>query len=226
MRVLRLLLLLSIPLFCASGRSESSRKPKKEPSTTILALGDSITEGGKESFSYLSDLRRKLQKAGFHVNFIGPKQQNNGIHHAGYSGQTVEFLATHLDSIYREYPADVVLIHSGHNHFVDEKPVPGMVNAYKEIIKNLKQINPDVTILIAQVIGSGKLPKYSYIPELNKEIAVMVKMYNDPRLILVDQFSPFDWRKYTIADHVHPNQKGAELMAKVWFKALVKVLSK
>lgn len=229
MSAIRLIILLSIQLCCfLEMTGKVMRLKTKVPPTTILALGDSITEGGGASFSYLSVLREMLQVRGCQVNFIGPKQQINSvgkISHAGYSGKTVEFLAAHIDSIYREYPADIVLIHSGHNHFAEEKPVKGMLNTYQSIIKKLKQINPGVTILMAQVINSGKLPKYSYIPELNKEIGLMVKKYNDPKLILVDQFSLFDWREHTIADHVHPNQKGAELMAKVWFDTLIKILS-
>lgn len=61
---------------------------------------------------------------------------------------------------------------------------------------------------MAQVVESGKLPKYSYIPDLNKEIAKMVKSLHSKQVVLVNQSKGFDWKTMTIADKVHPNQKG------------------
>lgn len=226
MKAKRLLFLLSLILFClltaANGKSSSQKR------FTVLGLGDSITEGGGESFpSYLYPLWEKLYTGGYLVDFIGPNAQQcriGELNHAGYSGKTVEFLETSIDSIYLNYPADIVLLHAGHNHFAEEKPVPGMIAAYQSIIGKIKKINPDVTVLIAQVIHSGKLPKYSYIPELNMEIAWMVGKMNDPRVILVNQASGFAWEEHAIEDKVHPNQQGAEQMAEVWYKALKDLL--
>ena len=92
------------------------------------------------------------------------------INHCGFSGKNAEFLESKIDSIYRKYPADVVLLHSGHNHFNTENPVDGIIEAQKSIINKILAINADVKILVAKVIESGKLPKYSYIPELNQHI--------------------------------------------------------
>lgn len=226
MTFIRLLLALSFFLFESSKAMANVKTEKKQP-LTILGLGDSITEGGGESFSYLYPLWEELYSKGYQVDFIGPKEQNcriGKLNHAGYSGKTAEFIETQIDSIYRKYPADIVLIHSGHNHFAEENPVAGLISTYKSIIKKIKTINPNVTIMMAQVINSGKLPKYSYIPQLNREIASMINELNDSKVILVDQCSRFDWKKHTIEDKVHPNKQGAKLMAEVWFEALAKIL--
>ncbi len=63
-------------------------------------------------------------------------------------------------------------------------------------------------ILFGDVNPSGKLPKYSYIPELNVRLSQLAKRLNTPTqpVILVDQATGFDWTKDTIADKVHPNQ--------------------
>ena len=100
-----------------------------------------------------------------------------------------------------------------------------MIASYKSIINKIQAINPNVRILIAQVIPSGKLPKYSYIPELNEKIAEMVSELHSDHICLVNQAEGFDWKKYTIYDKVHPNKEGAEKMATVWFNALKKVLA-
>lgn len=193
---------------------------------TILGIGDSVTEGGENFQSYLFPLWEKLFTAGYTFDFIGPRESYcriGTLNHSGFSGENAEFLEEHIDSIYRKYPADIVLLHSGHNHFETENPVNGIVAAQKSIIRKILGKNPEAKILVAQVIQSGKLPKYTYISELNKKIAEMVRGLNLPNVILVNQAKGFDWTKMTIEDNVHPNRAGAEKMARVWFRAIQKV---
>ena len=200
---------------------------KKQERFTLMGLGDSITEGADFFTCYLYPLWEKLFTAGYQFDFIGPRESKcriGTLRHCGFSGKNVEFLESKIDSIYRLYPADIVLLHAGHNHFAEEKPISGMIASYRSIISKIQAINPKVRILIAQVIPSGKLPKYSYIPELNKRIAEMVASLDSKHVFMVDQAQDFDWQKYTIHDKVHPNKDGAEKMATVWFEALKNVL--
>ncbi len=196
---------------------------EKQPRYTLMGLGDSITDGGSNFSSYLYPLWHKLSSADYDFHFIGPRESIcpiGNLAHCGFSGKSVEFLDSITDSIYHKYPSDFVLIHAGHNHSVEEKPVLGMIRAYRSIIHKLIAINPEVHILLAKAIPSGKLPKYSYIPELNREIEVMVASMHLKQVVLVDQYKNFDWQTMTIQDHVHPNDLGAEQMASVWFDSL------
>lgn len=206
-----------------------SEQNKQQKKITIMGMGDSITEGGNSFTCYLYPLWEKLYAAGYETDFIGPRKSKNRLgtlDHCGFGGKTVEFLDSLTDSIYKKYPADIVLLHAGHNHFVEQKPVAGMIASYKSIIGKIKKINPKACILIAKVIESGKLPKYSYIPELNKEIEDMVDSMNDKNVRLVDMAEKFDWTRHTIKDKVHPNAEGADIMASVWLEELKKVLPK
>ncbi len=56
-------------------------------------------------------------------------------------------------------------------------------------------------MLVAQVIPSGKLPKYEYIPELNLELGRLAARLNTPQspVIAVNMADGFDWRTDTIA---------------------------
>ncbi|WP_243349977.1 alpha/beta hydrolase fold domain-containing protein [Parabacteroides sp. FAFU027] len=228
MKKLFLLILLVLNIFAVNSSIQLFKeKNSKHTRFTVLGLGDSITEGGKNFHSYLYDLWEMLYSAGYDFEFIGPhasKCRIGAINNAGYSGKNAEFLEAHIDSIYRLYPADIVLLHSGHNHSEAENPVAGIITSQESIIRIIKIINPNVRILVAQVITSGKLPKYSYLKDLNKGIAKMVKRQKSKNVILVDQAKGFDWQKYTIADKVHPNPEGAKRMACVWFKSLKKIL--
>ncbi|MDR1222081.1 MAG: GDSL-type esterase/lipase family protein [Tannerella sp.] len=189
---------------------------------TILGLGDSITEGGSGFCSYLFPLWKQLTDAGYRIRFVGPRRtayDGQTLEHAGFGGKTAEYLNSVIDTLYKNYPADVVLLHAGHNHFDDEQPVQGIVSACESIIEKIKSINPDAKIFIAQVIPSGKLPKYAYIAELNKQIVIMAeRMHVTP----VNLAEGFVWQQHTVSDKVHPNPSGAEKMAAVWFEALKK----
>lgn len=213
-------------LLAAKEKSMVNDSPKR---FTIMGLGDSIMEGGANFQSYLFPLWERLFTAGYQFDIVGPrvaKCRIGALNHGGFSGKKAEFLDAHIDSIYRQYPADLVLLHAGHNHFDTEKPVSGIIRAQESIIRKIQAINPDVKILVAQVIPSGKLPKYSYIQELNKDIANAIEKMHNANVILVNQALNFDWQKHTISDKVHPNRAGAEQMAEVWFQALQQILPK
>lgn len=195
----------------------------------ILAVGDSITEGGTTFHNYRYTLWEMLLAGGHAVEFVGSRSSDTRggpLRHEGYGGKNAEFVASILKTSFPRNPADILLIHSGHNHEAHEKPVAGIVAAHESMIRTARETNPRVTVLVAQVIPSGKLPKYSYIPELNQSLARMVKKWDRPesRVIAVDMAAGFDWRTDTIDDRVHPNQQGAAKMAARWHEALLKVL--
>ncbi len=218
-----ILILLTLMPSILTGQTEKIKLPKR---ISILGLGDSITEGGEKFHSYLFPLWEKLIIAGYTFDFVGPRPAKcriGTLNHAGFSGETAEFLDANIDNIYRNFPADLVLLHAGHNHFNTENPVAGIVAAQESIIRKILAVNPDAKILVAQVIHSGKLPKYSYIPELNKQIEKMLHRINLSNVILVNQAKGFDWPKMTIEDKVHPNPLGAEQMADTWFSMIQKV---
>lgn len=194
---------------------------------TIMAVGDSITQGGKSFRCYREFLVPRLSKTNATIRFIGPNQDSTSAH-CGYGGKDVRFLNSIIKDVYTKSPADIVLLHAGHNCFSKDKPVPGIVKVTEQMIDRIHSLNPDVIVLLAQVIPAGKLPKYSYIPELNsalKESAEKMKA-KGIRIVLVNQAESFDWKSDTVADKVHPNESGARKMANRWMQALRPVLVK
>lgn len=189
--------------------------------TRILCVGDSITEGGSTVKVYRHVLADKLKQADIPVIFVGPKKDKAGLSHGAYGGKSIEQVAVEYGKWHAQYPADVIIIHSGHNHFVEEKPIPGILATYEAVIKQAREDNPKVIVLLAKVIPSGKLPKYEYIPELNKEIG---KLGEKLKVTVVDQETGFDWKVDTIQDMVHPSPSGAEKMGERFFQALKPLL--
>lgn len=194
---------------------------------TVLAMGDSITEGGTHK-CYRLHLARLIVEAGLDAEFIGPRTDKvDGSRHAGYSGKNAEQVLAEYKRFHREYPADVVLIHSGHNHFAEEKPVPGILKATEEMIVLAREANPRAAVLLARVIPSGKLPKYDYLADLNRELPKLAKRLHraGQPVIVVDHETGFDWKRDAVADRVHPNDVGAAKMAATWFEALKPLLA-
>lgn len=212
--------ILSSLLYLSSFIFSASAEPIR-----ILAVGDSITQGGKTFVTYRLPLDVKLRAAGLRYEFVG-SQQSEGPHgplwHEGYGGKNAEFLAGIMPQKLKQARPDVILLHCGHNHSAEEKPVPGIIAAERAIIEAARKQNPKVVILLALVIPSGKLPKYAYIPELNQAEVLLARELHRPDapVMIVDQFTGFDPQKDTILDKVHPNAQGAEKMATKWFTAL------
>ena len=196
----------------------------------FLPVGDSITEGGKTFSNYRYPLWEKLHAAGYLVEFVGSRTSESRVGplpHEGHGGKNAEFLAEAVENYFRTNSADVVLIHAGHNHTNTEAPVAGIVAATEKMIQTARAANPKVIVLVAQVIPSGKLPKYEYIPALNVELGNFAARLSTPQapVVAVNMADGFDWRTDTIEDHVHPNARGAEKMAAKWFAALTNVLA-
>jgi lysophospholipase L1-like esterase len=191
----------------------------------VMAVGDSITQGGKTFATYRLPLEQKLKAAGFAFEFVGSQQSEGAsgpLWHEGYGGKTAEDLAKILPAKLKQHPADILLIHAGHNHSAEEKPVPGIIAATRSLIEAGRKSNPRIIILVAQVIPSGKLPKYAYIPELNQALVFLARELSraDQPVMIVDQYTGFDPQKDTIIDKVHPTTAGAEKIATRWFVAL------
>ncbi len=197
----------------------------------IMPVGDSITEGGKTFSVYRYPLWKKLTAAGYRFEYVGSKSTSTPdgrLAHEGYGGKNAEFLLKTVPANFNKTPADIVLLHAGHNYSVEMNPVPKIIQADEQLIAELRAINPRLIVLVAQVIPSTKLPKYSYHPALNTALAEMAARLNQPGqpVLIVDQRPGFDTATDLVADKVHPNVAGAEKMATRWFEALQPILQK
>jgi lysophospholipase L1-like esterase len=192
---------------------------------TILAVGDSITQGGKQFTCYRQVLIPELRKKGMEFEFVGPNTDATSAH-AGYGGKNTAYLRSIMKNTYSRYPADIVMIHSGHNSFSKDKPVPAIIRDTEGMIETIRTMNAAATIILGQVIPAGKLPKYSYIPELNKELEALAARLTKGgcNVVLVNHAQGFDWKTDTVSDKVHPNAAGAKKMADKWMEALLPLL--
>lgn len=209
----------------------ASAQPSAQTPVRIMCMGDSITEGGASFSNWRYPLWTKLHAGGCAFVFVGSKQSESpagALPHEGYGGKTVEYLATFAADRFASCRPDILLLHAGHNHTVEQNPIPAILAATEKIIVDFRHVNPQGTILLAQVIPSLKLPKYRYIPALNQELAKLGKRLDLPtsRIVVVDCAAGFDPQVDCVADRVHPSATGAEKMASAWAAALQPFLAK
>ncbi len=205
----------------------------------ILPLGDSVTQGDTTYNSYRRPLWQLLQNGGYSVDFVGSLVNNAGgpppnpdfdTDHEGHArwraDQLVDRgLATWLES----YTPDIVLLHTGHNDLTrtnrNDVVVQGTLDDVAEIITVLRADNPNVTVLLAQLIPSCQAILGANIVTYNDRLPAFVATQTTAAspIILVDQFSGFDAQTDT-HDCVHPNVAGEQKVAQNWFDALVPLL--
>ncbi|MCX2739476.1 GDSL-type esterase/lipase family protein [Pontibacter anaerobius] len=218
-----------------------------------MTLGNSITQGNQEYPGYKYRLWKKLVDAEVEVELVGSHDVNRdgppSVKGEVYKGQTFtnrneghwgwradEILngrddqrqAGRLKEWLRGYSPDLVLLHLGSNDVMQEQPVAETIEELEEIVREIRKTNPDVTVLLAQLIpmnynnvGPNTINRLN---EFNAQIPPLAERLNTLQspVIVVDQFSDFDptpgvdtW------DGIHPNTSGEEKMAQRWFDAIM-----
>ncbi len=222
-------MLLSVVCVAAS----TSKAAQSENPTRIMPLGDSITQGDKNHNSYRRLLWIQLRQAGYNVDFVGSKRENfQGSSplsdfdqdHEGHWGWRVDQILEKINGPARTSKPDIVLIHLGTNDINQEQSLDSTIEELRQLIQTLRNNNPRVKTLIAQVIPCGEEAKIRQFNRLIGDLAKEINTQESP-VIAVEQFSGFNAAAgFDTYDGCHPNESGEQKMADRWFTALKKVL--
>ena len=122
----------------------------------LVFVGDSITEGGSTFSNWRYPLWEKLYTAGYLVEYTGTRKSPSRIGdlpHEGYGGKNSGFLAATVPANFEKSPADIVLLHAGHNHFAEEKPVPQILKDTEALIAAFRTelAAPTVPFVVGQL---------------------------------------------------------------------------
>ena len=213
----------------------------------IMPLGDSITHGFTNANSYRRVLWKLLTNSGYSVDFVGSlttgydgpvPNPDFDLNHEGHRGYETYQIRDNINAWATANPPDIVLLHIGTNDAKSHTNATTTTNLIAQIIDLLRVVNPNVKILLAQIIplnGNGTnafYPPYNlpadwpYVLALNQVIPALVaaKTTGPSPVILVDQFSDFNLLT-DLFDGLHPNAVGESKMASKWFDALQGVLT-
>lgn len=219
----------------------------------IMPLGDSITQANTNTNSYRYELFKRLIDAGFvpgeDFDFIGSEPTNDGgdppgmqADYNGYAfdkdneghwGLRAEEVLAEISAANYSYVPDVALVHLGTNDVKDGDSNEQIVQDLINIVNRLKELNPNVQILLAKLIPASNEKYLSVHPELDPGFPNLIpanitalnsaiansSLASTPNVTFVDQNTGYD----AVADNydgIHPNATGEGKMAQVWFDAL------
>ncbi|THV23487.1 cellulose binding domain-containing protein [Glycomyces paridis] len=198
----------------------------------IMPLGDSIT--GSPG-CWRGNLWSLLDGAGYDVDFVGSLSQacnptGSDPDHEGHGG----FLVTqsvangNVNSWLTQNTPDVLLLHFATNDVWSSLPPSQILAAFTQIVTDLRALNPDAIVLVAQIIplepaNCADCPQRAI--DFNAAIpawAAGITTAQSP-VVVVDQWTGFDTTVDTY-DGVHPDEDGYVKIAANWFEALEDVL--
>jgi hypothetical protein len=243
---------LALALACLGLPLRLERPVRAEPQVIVkvMPLGDSITSGTGDYASYRCVLYKSMVAKGYSVNFTGTSQGQWGIldykdtpppaycndfdwGNEGHSGWRVDhILKGDLEN--NSWPGklsdwatlkmpDVVLVHLGTNDLGQGQSVESTVSELGQVIDTLRAANPNVKILLAQIIPGKDIPN---VPALNAALPGLAanKWRKNSPVLIVDQYTGFDIATDTRSDGVHPNESGEQKMAAKWLAGYERII--
>ncbi|HEU4683737.1 MAG TPA: SGNH/GDSL hydrolase family protein [Nitrospira sp.] len=220
---------------CGSGDSQTPQDAAPNNGANIMPLGDSITEASAGLPTYRYFLWQWAEQKGYPINLVGsrsgtaygpPLYPDFDMDHEGHSGWRADELLAQIASRASASVPDIVLLHAGHNDLCQGQDVPSTVEDVAGIIDALRELNPRIAIVLAQLIASAD-PCHVLIPTLNAQLPVLAEAKTTPESPVVgqDMFSGFDPPTMTF-DGVHPNATGEAFMADRWAIHLAPLLER
>ncbi|MGC3000342.1 GDSL-type esterase/lipase family protein [Streptomyces sp. G35A] len=222
-------LLLFLGVTAAPGAAAA---PQATP-VRVMPLGDSIT--GSPG-CWRAVLWNRLLDAGHtDIDFVGTlREQGCAQAHdgdnEGHGGELVTNVADRdlLPGRLAATRPDIVVMHFGTNDVWSAVPPDRILAAYTELVAQMRASNPDMRVLVAQLIPmnpTGCTACAGRVADLNARIPAWAEATSTSRspVTVVDQWTGFDTATDTY-DGVHPNDAGDRKIAARWFPALSAVL--
>ncbi|HOT95279.1 MAG TPA: GDSL-type esterase/lipase family protein [Methanoregulaceae archaeon] len=198
-------------------------------------MGDSITRGGMESDSaypsYRYHLWTMLHNGGYDIDFVGSTSEPNfqrfvfDQDHDGHSGFTTEKLADEVDHLMMNYTPDIVLLYIGTNDVLQQIPMSTRMRSIDRIVGSIRQKNPNVKILIAQISPTGDTfrNEYAELPKFNQELLAYAQRATSVAspIVIVDMYSAWSTDLFNQEDGIHTSTEGELQLAQRWANALI-----
>ncbi len=199
----------------------------------IMPLGDSITLGvgstGKieAAGGYRDDLAGLLNGAQINFDFVGSLRNGVGFDadHEGHGGWRADQIEAEIGNYLNAGHPDVVLLHIGSNDVTQNQSNSSTVAQIEGIITAIYRFNRAIAIVVSSLVPrtdsrDGKTTTVNTLIE-----ALVTQKHSDGYQIgFVDNNKAFkansNWEADYMADSVHPNDAGYQIMAEEFFKAI------
>ncbi len=196
--------------------------------TRVMPLGDSITEGtgSSDDAGYRSGLYDKFSSFGTRFNFVGSLQFGNGIpdaDHEGHAGWTANEIQAGLSSFLNQSQPKAVLLHIGTNDITLGDNASTVYNEIVAIVDGVFQYDATIKLYLSTLIPRRDT-KQAINDDVNSRLPGLVsaRINSGRRMFLVDMSAAFkannNWSSQWMADNVHPNDAGYDVMAQKWYE--------
>lgn len=195
----------------SSGSDTVSQVTEKRP--VVLFIGTSLTVGYglEESQAYPAVIERIADSVGLPITAVN----------AGVSGETSAGALRRVEWALRS-PADIVVLETGANDGLRGQPVSSLRQNIEEIVGKVRASKPDIPIVLVQMEAPPNLGA-TYVSQFHSVYPDIARRLNlDLAPFLLDGVAGV--RTLNQADGIHPNEAGAEIVAKNVWRSLGKVV--
>jgi lysophospholipase L1-like esterase len=192
-------------------------------SLRLEPMGDSITYGYQSSTGngYRGPLWDELTGEGHPLDFVGSVQGGTmpDPDNEGHSGWRIDQLAAITDSSLATYKPNVVTLMIGTNDMGQDYQVSTAPARLEALVDQIVNDDPTVTVLLANLIVSTNTVVEANEPAFNAAIPGIVQSEQaaGKHVAFVDMSA---LTTADLADALHPNDAGYQLMADAWNKGI------
>ncbi|RKY87976.1 hypothetical protein DRQ11_04880, partial [candidate division KSB1 bacterium] len=202
----------------------------------IMPLGDSITYGDSTG-GFRDDLHTLLSDEGVDFDFVGSLQSGTlpDRDNEGHNGYTADQIADSINVWLNTHTPDIVLLHIGTNDIGSGQSNQSTISEIESIVDKIYNYNTNTKILLSSLIPRADSDlNDSLTTELNDLIEDLfyTKQAQGYNIYYAGQNEVFkanpnwatDYIDSTDSHYIHPNNAGYEVMAMVYFNAIMNAI--
>lgn len=202
----------------------------------ILTLGDSRVEGARPDYeSYRYNLWKMLVDEDVDFDLTGSRLDEgsypayNGkefdADHEGTGGAITDDILEIVQAVIeRTGKPHIVLLGIGGNDLVEGSTASRAIENITQIINQIQLLNDSATIIVEQIapgLSSFMTPQITTVfNEFNMEIAKLSTQKSTPNSQVIVVNMAADWSDTYMADEVHYNEEGAQIVAQRYYDAM------
>jgi lysophospholipase L1-like esterase len=195
--------------------------------TTVMPMGDSITDGYTVPGGYRIKLWDDLTSDGYTVDFVGGSTPNGygtslGDHnHQGQPGNDIASIAYRgLMSVEKYQPRTVLLLASSNDLGSTDEFAAAAPGKLAKLIDDIHARDPNADIFVSTLLPQPNPTYEARIEAFNAQVPGIVAARGD-KVHLVNMYDALTVND--LSDGVHPTRAGYDKMADVWYTALKSV---
>jgi len=193
--------------------------------TSVMPLGDSLTDGYNIPGGYRIDLAAQFAAAGMATDFVGSLINGPATltdrEHEGHSGWRIDQISASITSWMNAYQPDVVLLMIGTNDVVQDYQLATAPDRLSSLIDQIVVLAPATHVIVSSIPRIGGSPNSERVQAYNATVPGIVggKVAAGKRVSFVDAYAVIGAGDLH-TDYTHLNASGYSKLANAWYPAV------